>query len=287
MRQEPFFFSSHHAMKIMSRVETFSPVTNHIFINAPVDRLRNDLLDLFIRHHFQPEIGLEGTALWNLNKEDFASLATILAKNNMACTLHAPFHDLAPGGFEQEIIALSRKKLSLAFDLLPIFNPRSIVCHLGFEEYKHGANMDRWLETSLATWQPLVAKAREQGIRVMFENTYEKTPKAHKLLFAELDPAGIGFCMDTGHLLSFAKTDSTPWLHELGPWLGQLHLHDNDGQTDSHLGLGQGVFDFKGLFRTLHQLGSSPILTIEPHSEQALWQSLAYLEKNQHFLLAK
>ena len=267
----------------MEPTATYHHITDHIYINAPIERLRSDLLDLFIKHRFRPEIGLEGPALWNLDREDFARLARTLQRKTLSCTLHAPFHDLAPGGFEQEIVKLSRKKLSLAFDLLPLFNPKSIVCHLGFEEYKHASNMDRWLETSISTWQPLVAKAREQGIRVMFENTYEKTPKAHKLLFAELDPAGIGFCMDTGHVLSFASTDFTLWLQELGSWLGQLHLHDNDGKNDSHMGLGQGSFDFHSLSRTLKQLGKTPIITIEPHSEKALWQTLDYLQGNNLF----
>ena len=261
----------------MARLPASPHITQKIFINAPVDRLRTDLLDLFIKHRFRPEIGLEGTALWTLQHDDFAALATILVQNDLACTLHAPFHDLAPGGFEQEIINLSRKKLSFAFDLLPIFKPRSIVCHLGFEIFKHGANMERWLETSVATWQPLVTRAMDQGIRVMFENTYEATPEAHRLLFAELDPAGIGFCLDTGHLLAFAKTGFEPWLRELGPWLGQLHLHDNDGRLDEHLGLGQGVFDFQALFKALQNFHTDPIYTIEPHSKDALWQSLSYL----------
>ncbi len=268
----------------MERTATHSHITDHIFINAPIERLQTDLLDLFISHRFRPEIGLEGPALWNLSRDDFADLAMILAKNNMTCTLHAPFHDLAPGGFEQEIVRLSRKKLGLAFDLLPLFSPRSIVCHLGFEAYKHASNMDRWLETSLATWQPLIARAKEQGIRVMFENTYESTPQAHKMLFAELDPDGIGFCLDTGHLLAFARTDFSPWLRELGPWLGQLHLHDNDGQADSHMGLGQGIFDFQGLNNALHDLEKKPIVTIEPHSEEALWQTLTYLRETHLFI---
>ena len=261
----------------MKSASTFRHITNRIFINAPIDHLHTDLLELFMKYRLQPEIGLEGPALWNLNRDDFSTLARQFEQEKLACTLHAPFHDLAPGGFEQEIIRLTRKKLSLAFDLLPIFKPRSIVCHLGFEKYKHGANMERWLETSVATWQPLVKQAMDQGIRVMFENTYEAAPDAHRLLFAELEPAGIGFCLDTGHLLAFAGTGFEPWLRELGPWLGQLHLHDNDGLSDAHLGLGQGVFDFQALFNALQDRATDPIYTIEPHSKDALWQSLSYL----------
>jgi sugar phosphate isomerase/epimerase len=267
----------------MEQVSAFRHITSRIFINAPIDRLRTDLLDLFLRHKFQPEIGLEGGALWTLAREDWSALAQTLASHGLSCTLHAPFHDLAPGGFEPEIIRISRKKLALAFDLLPVFKPRSIVCHLGFEIFKHGANMERWLETSVTTWQPLVARAQDQGVRVMFENTYEATPEAHRLLFNELDPAGTGFCLDTGHLLAFARTSFEPWLDELGPWLGQLHLHDNDGRMDGHLGLGKGIFDFQALFKALDNFQPDPICTIEPHSQDALWQSLSYLARHDLF----
>ena len=254
------------------------------FVNAPLDRLHRDLLPLFLEHSLQPEIGLETGRLWDMDPADLVPLAASLDKAGLARTLHAPFHDLTPGGFEPRLVALTREKLKRAFALIPVLHPRSMVCHLGFDPFKHQADTQRWLEVSLETWQPLISMAREQGVPVMFENTYEPDPDIHTLFLSELATRRAGFCLDTGHLLSFAEEkDWRVWLDRLGPRLGQCHLHDNRGTEDQHLALGRGVFDFQGLFARIREENSRPLLTLEPHSEEDLWQSLDVLTRTRLF----
>ena len=54
-----------------------------------------------------------------------------------------------------------------------------------------------------------------------------------------------------------------------------LHLHDNRGEKDSHLAIGKGSADFAGLFQLVGENGLRPTITLEPHEEETLWQSLA------------
>ncbi len=262
----------------MTKTRNYSALTEKCFINAPFERLQKDLLEVFLEHRLQPEIGLEGNCLWEQGPDTFVALAAAFQDRKLSCTLHAPFHDLVPGGFDKRIIALSREKLALAFDLLPIFKPQSIVCHLGFEQNKHGSQVERWLETSVATWTPLIYTAESAGTMVMFENTYETDPSIHRLLLSALDSKNVGFCLDTGHLMAFAGTGWQPWLDQLIPWLGQLHLHDNDGRNDQHIAVGTGLFDFQALFDHLRREKLFPIITLEPHSEEDLWLSLENIE---------
>lgn len=256
-------------------------ITDNCFVNAPFERLEKDLLALFIKHRLRPEIGLEGNFLWNTPKKDFLAIAEQLEKNNLQCTLHAPFHDLVPGGFDRRMVSRSREKLGLAFSLIPIFKPVSIVCHLGFEDNKHLSDIDRWLEVSLATWSELIPIAAESGTMVMFENTYETSPAIHKLILSTLskDYENIGFCLDTGHTLAFTGNDWQPWFEKLQPWLAQLHLHDNDGSGDQHRAVGSGNFEFTSLFNRLRQAKLKPIITLELHSEEDLWISLKNIKK--------
>ena len=261
----------------------YSTLTEQCFINAPLERLQKDLLDIFLKHRLQPEIGLEGNGLWEQEPEAFAGIAAALLDRRLPCTLHAPFHDLAPGGVDKRIVALSREKLARAFALINIFKPKSIVCHLGFEQNKHGSQVERWLETSVATWTPLIKTAEAAGTMVMFENTYETDPAIHSRLLSALDSKNIGFCLDTGHLLAFAGTSWQPWLAQLRPWLGQLHLHDNDGSGDKHIAVGAGLFDFQSLFNHLRQEECSVLITLEPHSEKDLWLSLKNIRQMKLF----
>ncbi len=264
-------------------IDDYSDITNRCFVNAPLDRLQKDLLEMFTDRRIQPEIGLEGECFLDCSPDDFKKIALAFQQQDSHCTLHAPFHDLAPGGFEKRIVAVSREKLQRAFALIPVFRPKAIVCHLAYEENKHQTQFDRWLETSLITWKPLVQMATSSGTQVHFENTYETTPMAHKRLLQELDADNVGFCLDTGHLMAFAGTGWRSWLKELEPWLGQLHLHDNDGSTDAHHALGAGNFDFFDLFNHLHEKNLRPLVTLEPHSKQDLFLSLEYIARTQLF----
>ena len=73
--------------------------------------------------------------------------------------------------------------------------------------------------------------------------------------------------------------DLTLWLERLGRYVGELHLHDNEGSTDDHLPVGKGNFPFDRLFAFLRGKGISPIVTVEPHTEQNLWDTLAYIRE--------
>lgn len=252
----------------------YSSITKHCFINAPFEQLEKGLLDTFLRYELQPEIGLEGECLWNRDDDAFISVAKKFEAKSLSCTLHAPFFDLTPGGIDSKIREISRQKLRRAFSLISIFKPKTIVCHLGYDEEKHSYKWNEWLSLSVETWSELIEIASSSGTRVMFENTYEKLPDIHLQLFEELQGLDIGFCLDVGHLMAYAGSTWQVWLDKLQPWLGQIHLHDNDGERDDHIAIGQGIFNFEELFNHLHKNNLSPLITLEPHSENDLWKSL-------------
>jgi sugar phosphate isomerase/epimerase len=256
-------------------------IKKRCFINAPWYDLKEKYLDLFLVHDIQPEIGLEGLCLYNEDRSAFERVAAILKKHSLACTLHAPFFDLAPGGLDPYILEKTREKLKVAFALIPVFQPRSIVCHLQFEENKHGYVYKEWFENAFATWRQLVNIAKRHNVPVMFENTYEKDPTIHMAMLKKLDTPFAGFCLDVGHLLAFAGSSWQQWLPGMLPWLGQLHLHDNSGDRDSHLAPGRGSFDFAGLLAYLRNNQLHPIITFEPHSEDDLWQTFSFLKTTQ------
>ncbi len=248
------------------------------FVNIPFAEF--DKYEGFIsQYRINPEIGLDGDALYSFSKQDFLDRAGFLHDKGLSCTLHAPFHDMLPGARDQFVLQAVRDKLRRCFDLIEIFKPRSVVCHLGYMDPVHSYDPDQWLATSLDTWRELLAVAEGSTTPVMFENTYETNPHVHKLILEALDSPLAGFCLDVGHLLAFAHADWHDWLATLGQWLGQLHLHDNHGDRDEHLPVGKGDFDFRTLFAYLKSRNIKPIITLEPRSENDLWESLNALDR--------
>ena len=258
--------------------ERYPHLTSRLFVNAPFDRLRLGLQAGFIQHGIRPEIGLEGNCLYERTWAEFREVALALRRAGLACTIHAPFGDLAPGASDPEIRRVSRAKLQKTLALIELFEPHAIVCHLGYEDHKHAWKKPDWLDYSVETWGELLALAAPAGVPLMLENTYEKAPETHREILSRLNSPAARFCLDVGHTLAFAGNSWHDWLPELSPWLGHLHLHDNRGGRDEHLAVGQGVFDFAGLFAYLRRANLRPSITLEPHREDDLLASLVALD---------
>jgi sugar phosphate isomerase/epimerase len=261
---------------------TYQHITSRCFINFPFRRLQQEL-NLVLTHRIQPEIGLEGDTLYTATAAEYREIAEALAKAGLGCTLHAPFFDLAPGALDEHILTATRTKLGKAFDLIEIFRPAAVVCHLNYEENKHGYKKSAWFNAALATWQALLTQAAAHNVPLMLENTYETGPEQHVKMLTALNSPLARFCLDAGHVSAFAKNSWQAWLPTMAPWLGQLHLHDNHGDRDAHLAPGRGNFDFSGLFRYLKEQRLQPLVTLEPHTEDDLWESLAALDRMQFF----
>ena len=75
-------------------------------------------------------------------------------------------------------------------------------------------------------YDALVAKAKELGVKIAFENT-----EGEEYLFALMEryqgDETVGFCWDSGHELCYNR--SRPLLNELGDRLLMTHLNDNLG----------------------------------------------------------
>ncbi|MBI9081979.1 MAG: sugar phosphate isomerase/epimerase [Desulfobacterales bacterium] len=253
----------------------------HVQVNCPFTLLVDRYLDRFLDQGINPEIGIDATALDRFDRADFIKVARSLAERGLTVTLHAPFADLAAGSSDPDVRRVTRHRLEQTLALVPVFRPRTVVCHAGYDWKRHGFDGTAWLERSAAVWAWFGRQVRDEGAVMMLENVYERGPEEMTGLFDALDVAGTpsGFCLDTGHQSAFSRTDLDGWLDGLGPRLGQLHLHDNTGEFDDHLAPGQGTIGFPAFLQRLGGLGPKlPVVTLEPHREEDLEPALGYLD---------
>jgi len=247
-------------------------------VNIPFRMLIETYLDQFLQLGLNPEIGFDALALEEFSVKDYRPIAEKLHQQSLRITLHGPFIDLSVGSADPGIRALTRKRFEQVLELVPLFKPQTLICHAGYDKRRYGFFRDVWIERSLACWSWLADRLEETGTRLMLENVYEDGPTDIRILFEELAPKNVGFCLDTGHLTAFGQTSLMKWLTVMEPYLGQLHLHDNNGDWDDHLELGGGAIDFKYLFEYLKRTRKRPpIVTLEPHQEAHLLPSLEYL----------
>lgn len=259
-----------------------SPVLEKVHVNVPFVMLHATYLDFVLENRVNPEIGLDAEALDSVSDAVFAGCADRLGQAEISVTFHGPFFDLSPGSIDPEIRAVTRRRFEQVLRLVPLFHPKAVVCHAGYEKFRYGYMRASWLEKSVGMWHWLSDRLQDVGSRLVLENVYEQAPKDLLPLFEELAPKGVGFCLDVGHQAVFGRSSSLgSWLSMLGPYLRHVHLHDNHGDMDAHLALGNGSVDLQFLFEYLRKRGGvRPLITLEPHVREDLEPSLSYLDTN-------
>ncbi len=248
-----------------------------IRITCPFDLLKEKYLEKVVGLRLNLEIGLNGAILDTYHDDDFKRIAEILHSNHILATIHAPFTDLPLGSVQSSIrkavIAIQKR----AIDIAHFFNAPQIVMHTGFDPKHHGAPDDSWIERLKDSLLELLTHAHgsSDGPAILLENTFEFDPSIHESIFEKIGYESLGFCFDLAHQVVFSKSTMERWLNgPCGERLKELHLHDNYGESDDHLAVGQGILDFDALFKWLKDHEKKPILTIEAHSEEAVLPAL-------------
>jgi sugar phosphate isomerase/epimerase len=254
-------------------------LTARVQVNLPFPFLWTGYLERFVAGGLNPEIGLDAYSLGHYPPRAFRRAAAAFRSRGLKITLHGPFQDLAPGSLDDGVLAASRRRLRQAFRYLPIFQPQAVVCHLGYEAHHYRWDQERWLSRAAATFKELAAIAARHRVPVMLENVYETEPELFLEILGRAGAPNLKVCFDVGHLLAFSTGDYPRWLAALGPFIGQLHLHDNVGEADAHLALGTGHVPLEEVLTYLARLGNRPIVTLEPHQEGSLAPSLEYLAR--------
>ncbi|MBI5585940.1 MAG: sugar phosphate isomerase/epimerase [Deltaproteobacteria bacterium] len=248
-----------------------------VHVSVPFFMLRDQYLPLVLENRISLEIGLDAQVLDTCPPGDLRRIAGELQAADLNCSFHAPFLDLSPGAIDPRIRQISRERLEQVLELIPVFQPRWVVCHLAYEARHYQDDLERWQGNCLDTFSGWLNCLQGADVPLMVENVYEKEPDHLVALFRAIPDPRLRFCLDVGHHRLYARSDLQVWIDQLGPYLGLLHLHDNYGQMDDHLALGSGTIDFPAFFELLKSRGLRPRITIEPHQEDWVRESLVFL----------
>ena len=233
-------------------------ILRKIQVNIPFSMLQENYLARFLEYGMNPEIGIDANTLDNFSKAEFDDIARQISKRKLSVTLHAPFIDLSPGSPDPAVRSLTRQRYRQFASLFPVFNPKTVVFHSGWDGKKYWGLEEEWISNSMELWEWMAEETRKEGISLVLENVYEEDPQEFMRFFGKMKKMGIGFCLDTGHQSAFGRVPLTQWLKALGSHIRQVHLHDNDGLHDDHLALGRGKIDFSLLLGFLNERNQPP-----------------------------
>ncbi|MDD2365747.1 MAG: sugar phosphate isomerase/epimerase [Desulfuromonadaceae bacterium] len=250
---------------------------NKIHAHVPYGRLAEHL-DYAITNRINPEVFFSAEALDHLVQEELSSLADALHQAGLETTIHAPFLDLNPGAVDSSIRSASRHRIEQVMGAAKILRPRVIVVHPGYDDLHYGDNRLVWLKNSIDFWRGFVESASEIGTILAVENIFEKEPSTIKALLDAIDSPCLRHCFDIGHWNMFSTVTIEEWFAELGGYIVESHIHDNHGQSDEHLPVGEGDIDFNRYFPLLTATAPDAVWTIEAHNTEHLQRAIANIK---------
>lgn len=127
-----------------------------------------------------------------------------------------------------------------------------------------GDDLDRYAEPLPA----LAEKAQDLGMKLCVEHfpgTILPTVPFTLDYLAKIAHPNLYLVFDIGHA-QMADENPAEMIRLAGDWLGYVHLDDNDGVNDLHLGLYDGVMqedDLKAMFVALDELGYESNVSLE------------------------
>ncbi len=106
----------------------------------------------------------------------------------------------------------------------------------------------------------LISTAANYGVKLLFENI--QLPSFLDILFDKFGVSeSVGFCYDIGHENCFTKGEDRLVKHS--GLLEALHIHDNEGSSDSHMLPFDGNIDYRLFAEKLKTIGYEGALSLE------------------------
>jgi len=249
-----------------------------LFIYVPA-HLLPARLSFLLNRKLQPEVACQEVQLNRLDFDLLGESATQLHARGLRTTLHAPFYDFNPGSSKKRLRKSSLQIATQSLRLAEKLKAKRIVFHPGLAHGSDTKTITLWLKNCLEFWPDLIEQAATFDCTLCIENIYEGEPEIFMELIEALDSPYFGHVFDIGHWNIFSTRKLVDWLDTTAPYLKHLHLHDNHGERDEHLAIGQGYVPFSTLFSWLEKKKACPTMTLENHNLPDVEISLNALER--------
>jgi sugar phosphate isomerase/epimerase len=222
--------------------------------------------------------------LHTLNSRRVSALNETAKTHGFKYSLHCPFADLNIASPSKPMLHATLKRLKQSMQYANMLDAELFVLHPGQKTGISPFYPDREWQQQTQSIRQLHKTSKEFGLRIAIENVPQKygsimkTTEDFQRLYKETGLTNIGIVLDTGH--ANLENQIKPFLKQLPDRIMHLHLSDNMGETDEHLGIGYGKINWQNLTTQLKNMQFKGIIMIEsvfnvPESLEKLKQLFA------------
>ena len=203
----------------------------------------------------------------NLNEKRVQILKENAKNYDLKFSVHAPFADINVASPSKTMLKASMKRLKQSMNFANELNAYLWVFHPGAKSGISSFYPSAEWRQNLESIQELYKTAKDLNLEIAMENLPEKynfimkTPEDFERFYAESGLNKIGIVLDTGH--AHLEGQIYTFIHQLPKKIAHIHISDNHGITDEHLGLGYGTIDWKQFTNEIKAMGFSRTILTE------------------------
>ena len=173
--------------------------------------------------------------------------------------LHAPSNELFPCAIDEKARELAAYRYRQAIDLAKRYGSKKVVIHGGYHPWMYYPVW--YVGQSVSFWKDFLKE--DPGVEIVLENVLETQPDLILEILEGVDDPRLRMCFDVGHINAYSYIPIMDWLETCAPWIGHIHVNNNDGREDLHQGLLDGIIPMKELLQRIESLCPEATITLE------------------------
>ncbi len=223
-------------------------------------------------------------------QENFSYFKKILQETGLKNTIHTTMYDINLASLNPWIREAGVNCYKKYLDLANFLESEILVVHAGilYKEFAEGSLRMEFIERAENALKDslleLAEYAEASGVIIGLENSPPKTdyalvrdPQSHKKMLELINHPRVRALVDVAHAF-LCGLDVEKYLDELQPFICELHLHNNLGEKDDHLGLHNGSIDYQKILK--HPVCTQVPVIMEIKSYPEVMETLQWLKNS-------
>ncbi|MCX8170358.1 MAG: sugar phosphate isomerase/epimerase [Candidatus Bathyarchaeota archaeon] len=204
-----------------------------------------------------------------LNSRRISMLKKAVLERDISLSVHAPFADINIASTSPTIRYAIMKRLKKSIKLSAQLDPECWVFHPGIRSAISSSLRNLDWEINLKSTRELLREAERHGLKIAIENVPEPFPFLLKRVeefesfykALGIDGLNLGITFDVGHANINGQINE--FIERIGNKVVNIHVHDNYGGSDSHLGIGFGNINWVEVINVIKKINYKGALVIE------------------------
>lgn len=178
-----------------------------------------------------------------------------------SCVFHAPYNELYPSAIEPKAVELCDLRYGQAWELALSYGAEKIIVHSGFVPTVYYPQY--FAQQSVLYWKRFLQE-HKGNCTICLENIMENNGDTLLSIVKQVDDPRFRLTFDVGHAHVAQNGENIyTWMEKCAPFISHFHIHNNQGQFDTHDSLDKGGIDMVRFLDTALALCPTASFTVE------------------------